>query len=129
MLPRINVGTGMFPVAAVAAIRADEKGVTNTTPWPKPFSAAWVVESAAGTWPVNVVMPGITKSKPTPYCLPAAVSASSGISVASLANVVLHDLANARVGRHGAEVEVEVVADGPASRPPTRRGSRPRWSG
>ncbi len=56
-----------------------------------------MVESAAGTLPVNVVMPGMTKSNPMPYCLAAEVSASLGISVASLAKVVLQDLANASV--------------------------------
>lgn len=71
--------------------------MTSTCPWPNPFSARWITESAFGTLPVRVTAPAMTKSRPTPWAAAACGSASAGIWVERLANVVLQDWANASV--------------------------------
>src|SRR5690606_10078556 len=53
-------------------------------------------EPDGGAEPVIVVRPGMTKSAPMPRSRAASVRALAGIRAASRANVVLHDLANAR---------------------------------
>ena len=70
-------------------------GLATTVPWPKPFSARWTVESLAGTVPVTVARPGMTKSAPRPSERAASVRADEGRSAASFANVVLQERAKA----------------------------------
>src|SRR6266487_1696270 len=94
-VPRIKIGFGSVPLATVEAITARPNGDARTLTWPKPSSARSVRSVAAGTEPVTVVMPGMTKSRPTPNCLAVLVNASGAIPEASFAKLVLQEKAYA----------------------------------